>query len=118
VTASDGTKIFVGPREDPFFVDLGAVFDLLTIRKVPGNKGKGVDLVSGYNVMSVGLQVPMTRLTRDGGTVSATNSVIGIYDSAERLQNRTINGDGTVSVSGPEFQVSRLGHPLVNEVVI
>jgi hypothetical protein len=68
--------------------------------------------------MSVVIQVPMTRLTADGGAVSATNSVIGIYDSAERLQNRTINGDGTVSVSGPEFQVSRLGHPLVNEVVI
>lgn len=118
VTASDGTKIFVGPREDPFFVDLGAIFDLLTIRKVPGNKGKGVDLVSGYNVMSVVIQVPMNRLTRDGGPVNADNSVIGIYDSAERLQNRTINGDGTVSVSGPEFQVSRLGHPLVNEVVI
>jgi hypothetical protein len=118
VTASDGTKIFVGPREDPFFVDLGAVFDLLTIRKPPGDRGKGVDLVSGYNVMSVVLQVPMTRLTRDGGPVTATNSVIGLYDSAERPQNRTINGDGTVSVSGPAMQVSRLGHPLVNEVVI
>jgi hypothetical protein len=118
VTASDGTRIFVGPRDDPFFVDLGAVFDLLTIRRVPGNKGKGIDAVSGYNVMSVVIQVPMNRLTSDGGPVTASNSVIGIYDSAERLQTRTINGDGTVSVSGPELQVSRLGHPLVNEVVI
>jgi len=118
VTAPDGTKIFVGPRDDPFFVDLGAVFDLLTIRRVPGNKGKGVDAVSGYNVMTIALQVPMTRLTRDGQAPSATNSVLGFYDSAERLTTRTINGDGTISNSGPEVQVSRLGHPLVNEVVI
>jgi hypothetical protein len=118
VTAADGTKIFVGPRDDPFFVDLGAVFDLLTIRRVPGNKGKGVDAVSGYNVMTIALQVPMTRLTKDGAAPNAQNSVLGIYDSAERLALRTINGDGTISNSGPEVQVSRLGHPLVNEVVI
>ena len=118
VTASDGTKIFVGPREDPFFVDLGAVFDLLTIRKVPGNRGKGVDLVAGFNVMSIVMQVPKTRLTKDGQPAGAENSVIGVYDSVERLRDRTINGDGTITASGPEVQVSRLGHPLVNEVVI
>jgi hypothetical protein len=118
VTASDGTKIFVGPRDDPFFVDLGAIFDLLTIRNVPGNHGGGIDAVSGYNVMSVVLQVPKTRLTADGQAPNASNSVIGLYDSAERLMSRTINGDGTTSVSGPEVQVSRLGNPLVNEVVI
>ena len=118
VTASDGTRIFVGPRDDPFFVDLGAVFDLLTIRRVPGNKGKGVDGVSGYNVMTIALQVPMTRLTKDGAAPNAGNSVIGIYDSAERATTRTINGDGTITSSGPGVQVSRLGHPLVNEVVI
>ncbi len=118
VTASDGTKIFVGPRDDPFFVDLGAIFDLLTIRRVPGNKGKGVDLVAGYNVMAIVLQVPKTRLTSDGMPVSASTAVIGIYDSVERPRDRTINGDGTITASGPEVQVSRLGHPLVNEVVI
>ncbi len=118
VTASDGTRIFVGPRDDPFFVDLGATFDLLTIRRVPGNKGKGVDTVAGFNVMTIAIQVPKTRLTSDGGAVSATNNVLGIYNSAERQQIRTINGDGTISLSGPEVQVSRLGHPLVNEVVI
>jgi hypothetical protein len=118
VTASDGTKIFVGPRDDPFFVDLGATFDLLTIRRVPGNKGKGIDAVAGYNVMSIVLQVPKTRLTSDGAAVNANNAVIGVYDSVERPRDRTINGDGTITVSGPEVQVSRLGHPLVNEVVI
>ncbi|HEX7878004.1 MAG TPA: DUF4331 family protein [Candidatus Eisenbacteria bacterium] len=117
-TLGDGTKVFIGPRDDPFFVDLGAVFDLLTIRKVPGNKGKGVDGVSGYNVLTIAIQVPMTRLTKDGLPPNAGNSVIGIYDSAERPATRTLNADGTISNSGPSIQVSRLGSPLVNEVVI
>ena len=72
-TLGDGTKVFIGPRDDPFFVDLGAVFDLLTIRKVPGNKGKGVDGVSNYNVMTIAIQVPMTRLTRDGKPQNSDN---------------------------------------------
>ncbi len=116
----DGTKIFVGPRDDPFFVDLAAIFDLLTIRKVPGNKGHGVDGVSGYDVMSIVLQVPKSLLTRDGMNPSASlhNEIIGIWDTAERPQTRIINGDGTISQSGPDAQVSRLGMPLVNEVVI
>jgi len=115
---SDGTKLFIGPRDDPFFVDLAAIFDLLTIRKVPGNKGKGVDGVGGYNCMSIVLQVPMTRLTKDGAAPNGTNGVIGIYDSVERFAVRTLLGDGTSTVSGAEVQVSRLGMPLVNEVVI
>ena len=117
-TLSDGTKVFIGPRDDPFFVDLAAIFDLLTIRKVPGNRGKGVDGLGGFNVLSIVLQVPKTRLTADGQSPNASNGVIGIYDSVERLATRTLNGDGTTSVSGPEIQVSRLGMPLVNEVVV
>ncbi len=118
-TLSDGTKIFVGPRDDAFFVDLEGVFDLLSIRRVPGDKGKGVDDVAGYNCMSIALQIPKTRLTRDGLPASQTaNPVMGIYDSAERFATRTMNADGTVALSGDEIQVSRLGHPLVNEVVI
>ncbi len=117
-TLPDGSRVFVGPRDDPFFVDLAAIFDLLTIRKVPGNKGKGVDGVGGFNVMSIVLQVPMNLLTRDGQAPGADNGVIGIYDSAERPAVRTLNGDGTIGTSGGEVQVSRLGMPLVNEVVI
>jgi hypothetical protein len=117
-TLPDGTKIFVGPRDDPFFVDLGAVFDLLTIRRIPGNMGGGVDGVGGFNVMTIAIQVPMTKLTKDGLAPSARNSVIGIYDSAERSKVRVLNEDGTVLNAGPDVQVSRLGMPLVNEVVI
>ncbi|HEY3216753.1 MAG TPA: DUF4331 family protein [Candidatus Eisenbacteria bacterium] len=118
VPLPDGSKVFVGPRDDPFFVDLGAIFDLLTIRKVPGDKGKGVDGLGGFDVMTIALQVPMTKLTSDGQAPNANNSVLGIYTTAERAAQRTLNGDGTVSTSGDPVQVSRLGMPLVNEVVI
>ncbi len=119
-TLPGGYKVFVGPRDDPFFVDLAAVFDLISIRRLPGNKGKGVDGVGGYNVMSIVLQVPKSALTKDGAAPAAAlgNHIIGIWDTAERLQQSVINGDGTISYSGPERQVSRLGMPLVNEVVI
>ena len=115
-----GIKVFVGPRDDPFFVDLAAVFDLLSIRRPPGNMGKGVDGLGGFNVMSVALQIPMEQITKDGAAPDPArhNNVIGIWDTAERPQTRTINGDGTVSMAGPDVQVSRLGMPLVNEIVI
>lgn len=114
----NGYKVFAGLRDDPFFADIAAIFDLLTIRKLPGDRGKGVDGLGGFNVMSIVLQVPMARLTQDHAAPNAGNSVIGIYDSAERPSVRTLNGDGTVSTSGGQVQVSRLGMPLVNEVVI
>jgi len=136
-TLPGGYKVFVGPRDDPFFVDLAAVFDLLSLR--PGEAGRGraaaferaihggsgtggtaVDGVGGYNVMSIVLQVPKTRLTRDGSAPDPArgNNVIGLWDTAERAKNAVINGDGTMTFSGPEQQVSRLGMPLVNEIVI
>src|SRR5262245_14614101 len=119
-TLGDGTKVFVGPRDDPFFVDLAAVFDLLSIRRLPGNRGKGVDGVGGFNVMSVVLQVPKRLLTKDGAAPdpARANNIIGIWDTAERLKTQTINGDGTISVSGPEQQVSGPALPPVNEIVI
>jgi uncharacterized protein DUF4331/flagellar hook capping protein FlgD len=117
-TLPNGIKVFAGPRDDPFFVDLAAIFDLLTIRKPPGNQGEGVDGVAGFDVMAIVMQIPFTLLTRDGRAPTAETSVIGIYDSVERFKTRVINGDGTVTSSGPEVQVSRLGMPLVNEVVI
>src|SRR5262249_48172446 len=73
-----------------------------------------------YNVMSVVLQIPKSRLTHDGTEPDAArhNNVIGLWDTAERAKTQVINGDGTISFSGPEVQVSRLGMPLVNEIVI
>lgn len=118
VTLPDGTKLFAGPRDDPFFADLAAIFDLLTIRRPPGNEGRGVDGLAGFDAMAIVMQVPFERLTRDGLAPTETTATLGIYDSVERPQNRILNGDGTVTTSGPDVQVSRLGMPLVNELVI
>src|SRR5689334_6759542 len=57
-TVTGGIVSFSGPRDDPFYVDLGGIFDLLGVRKLPGNAGGGVDNVNGYNILTTALQVP------------------------------------------------------------
>ncbi|MDP9337161.1 MAG: DUF4331 domain-containing protein, partial [Actinomycetota bacterium] len=119
---SDGIRAFAGQRDDPFYVDLGATFDLLTIRPgAPGNKGGGKDDLSGYNVLSIALQVPISKLTNDASTPTDPNSqfaVIGGWTTSYRQKVRVLKGDGVVGNDGPWVQVSRLGAPLVNEVVV
>jgi hypothetical protein len=114
----DGTKLFVGQRDDPFFVDLGAAFDGINLRKAPGNQGEGKDDLSGYNVHSVVMQLPERLVTRDGKAVAgpdASNAVVGVWSTTER---RRLQVSGSRRGHGGWVQVSRLGNPLVNEVVI
>jgi hypothetical protein len=114
----DGTKVFVGQRDDPFFVDLGATFDGLNVRKLTGNQGEGKDDLSGYNVHSTVLQIPERLVTRNHGAVAgpdAANAVVGVWSTTER---RRLQVSGTSARRGRWVQVSRLGNPLVNEVVI
>ena len=122
VTCSDGIRAFAGQRDDPFYVDLGATFDLLTIRPgAPGNKGGGKDDLSGYSVLSIALQVPIAKLTNDASMPTDPNAqfaVIGAWTTAYRQKTKVLNGDGTASGTGGWVQVSRLGAPLVNEVVV
>ncbi len=119
-----GGKVFAGQSDDPFFVELGGLFDLLTIRNLPGNAGGGVDGLKGYNVQSLALQVPISALTKDGKmptSATSTNAVIGTWTTASRQTMRVLrdNGRGRMADhSGNWIQVSRLGAPLVNEVVI
>jgi len=117
-----GGKVFAGQRDDPFFVDLGATFDLLTIRPgAPGNKGGGIDSLAGYNVQSIVLQVPIASVTNNGIAPAFANSEFGVIAGRAlslRQSTRVYNTNGTQSASGPWVQVSRLGMPLVNEVVI
>ncbi len=117
-TLSDGSLAFAGPRDDAFFVDLGGIFDLLGIRKLPGDKGKGQDDLAGFNTLTISLQIPKERLTQDGLPAGEGNSIIGVYSTTSRRATRTLNADGTVTYGGDWVQVSRLGQPLVNEVVI
>jgi hypothetical protein len=123
-----GGKVFAGQRDDPFFVDLGSAFDLLGLR--PLNQAhlikrpteKGVDGVGGFNTHSIVLQVPITELTRDHQPLSGPtdpDAVIGVYAASERRQVRVLSSKGNQpSQFGKWVRVSRLGMPLVNEVVI
>ncbi|MBI3954180.1 MAG: DUF4331 domain-containing protein [Chloroflexi bacterium] len=121
-TLPGGISVFTGPTDDPFFVELGGIFDLLTIRKLPGNAGGGVDGLAGYNVHSIALQVPISQLTRTGtrpASASDAAAVIGVWTTAARPTTRVLSSAGAAPTSsGPLVQVSRLGAPLVNEVVI
>jgi len=113
-------KTFAGQSDDPFFADLGGIFDLLSIRKVPGNEGGGKDGLRGFNVQSLALQVPTTELTSDGSRPTDPKSpaaVIGVWTTSSR-RSTTVLGAGTATASGDFVQVSRLGAPLVNEVVV
>ena len=124
-----GGKSFVGPVDDPFFVDLGAVFDGINIDKPGrpmiglGNQGGGKDDVSGFNVHSFALQVPASEVTRDGRAVtsaSAPNAVVGVWSTTERKALKVTRNFKTKRKQHTEqwVQVSRLGNPLINEVVI
>ena len=114
-------QVFAGQVEDPFFVDLGAAFDLINVRELPGNNGGGIDALAGFNVHSLVLEIPKEEVTNDGSNPTELDdpaAVIGVWTSSYRQSTRVLNGDGTVSNSGDWVQVSRLGQPLVNEVVI
>jgi hypothetical protein len=116
---SDGSNVFAGQSDDPFFVDLN-VFDLLSIRKLPGNMGGGVDGLKGYNVQSIALQIPMDKLAKSGAKPSGPtdpNAVIGVWTNSYRKATRVLKGS-TLESSGDWVQISRLGAPLVNEVVV
>ena len=113
-----GIRVFAGQRDDPFFVDLGSVFDLAGLRPfnpahlIPLPAEPGRDAVARYNTHSIAIQVPIAQLVR-----SSQNS-IGIYASASRPKVRILSNNGSNDDGGPFVQVSRLGEPLINEVVI
>ena len=117
--------VFAGQRDDTFFVDLGSIFDLGGLRPfnnahvIPLDPAAGEDEVSGYNTHAIAIQVPIDELTRDGKKADKTKMpVLGIYASASRKSRRVLRDDGTLGNSGKYVQVSRLGNPLINEVII
>jgi hypothetical protein len=122
-TTSVGVKTFVGPADDPFFADLGTIFDGINIDHPGrpaiglGNQGGGHDDLAGYNVHSFVLQIPDAHITRDGKPVSgpaAKNAVVGVWSSTERRAIPVNRRHGK-----PHWvQVSRLGNPLINEVIV
>ena len=121
-TATSGENVFCGPTDDPFFVDLGGVFDLGDMPRQGGNQPR--DGVACMNVSTIALQIPIAMLQKDGKTANQAANildgdfVIGIWASASRRQIRTLNPAGSESYSGDWVQVSRIGMPVTNEAVI
>jgi len=125
---ADGQKVFAGQRRDGFYVDLGSIFDLGALRPVqnlhliPMAATMGVDAIQNFSVHTLALQIPITLLTRDGSRpTSATDAraVLGVYTAAHRRKARIlVDHEGRDAESGPWVQVSRLGNPLFNEVIV
>ncbi len=121
-TSPTGELVYCGPADDPFFVDLGGVFDLGNLPRQGGDSPR--DGLGQYNVHSIAIQVPISTLLKAGAPAQPTsildpNYVIGIWASTSRRAMRTLNTDGSSpDEEGGWVQVSRLGMPLTNEAVI
>src|SRR3954452_16254955 len=112
-----GETVFAGQRNDGFFVDLGAIFDLGDVRPIqnlhliPTAAAGAVDPLKTMNVHSIALKVPIAKLKGSG-------TVLGIWGAASRRKVQIRDGAGSSKETGPWVQVSRLGNPLINEVII
>ena len=122
VTYGLGQKVFCGTADDPFFVDLGGIFDL---GDAPRASGKYTDALKCLNVSTIALQVNIKTLQKDhksacdAAGILDPNYVVGIWASASRQKISVLKADGKgVETSGPWVQVSRLGMPLTNEAVV
>jgi hypothetical protein len=119
MTASTGEKVFCGPVDDPFFVDLGGIFDVGNVRKDSGKDG-----VAKFNCHSIVIEVPVATLQKNRKTVAQASNildsdyVIGVYASSSRKRIKTLYSAGDLAYDGDWVQVSRLGMPLTNEAII
>ena len=122
------TRVFAGQRADAFHVDLGSIFDLGALRPfqnlhlLPMAAMDGVNSVQSFNVHTIAIQVPIKALTRNRKRNTDPlnpKSVIGVWATASRRKSRMFDkSTGTYANHGPWQQVSRLGNPLFNEVVV
>ena len=127
VPVGHGHTVFAGQRLEGFYVDLGAIFDLgdlrpfqqLHIASMP--KAPGVDATSQFSVHSIALKIPISELTPDHSTPTdpmSQTAVIGVWAAASRRRAMVRDGRGDWFENGPWVQVSRLGNPLFNEVIV
>ena len=134
-TLPGGVTVFAGTVDDPFFIDLGATFDSVNYRGVPGSPGDPIlsaaidadnthnyapDSVGGFNVNSIVLEVPITMLTVDGQQHGAdtVQAVIGTYGSTARPQVTVRRSPTPDENFGSLQQVNREGNSLINELII
>jgi hypothetical protein len=132
VNSAGGIKEFTGQRDDPFFVDVNSIFDLGGLRPfnslhlIPQPTSTGLNSTAGYNVHTTAIQVPISKLAPTcpaSPQVSDAKCVIGVWTTAERpsvITRKGVLDPGGVhnEATGAPVQVSRLGNPLVNEVVL
>jgi hypothetical protein len=134
--SASGIRVFAGQRAETFYIDLGAVFDTLNLRRrLPALTGPGedsdnvnpfgVNRFSGANVSTIAIEVPISRVTSDGKPATVTKyPVIGVYAEADRHKIKVLHVPGEVATEeaateeGPFVQVSRMANPLVNELII
>ena len=121
MTASSGEKVFCDTSDDPFFVDLGGIFDLGDAPRQNG--GKPTDGLACLNVSTIAIQVNFRTLLKAGVlpvplSILQSDFVIGVSASASRSEIRTLSANDNPAYSGAWRQISRLGMPLTNEVVI
>ena len=120
--ASTGELSFAGTVDDPFFVDAGGIFDLGDAPRTNG--GRPMDVLRCKNVLTIAIEVPITTLQKDGKSYLQGKDyfdgdfVIGVWANASRQRIKVLNNDGTNTSTGDWVQVSRLGMPLTNEVII
>lgn len=128
VTTIGPRKFFAGQRADAFHVDLGSIFDLGALRPfqnlhlLPMAQMDGINSVQAYNCHTIAIQVPVSDLTKDKQGVSPykeRRNVVGVWAAANRRTARVFKpATGKYAGSGPAVQVSRLGNPLFNEVIV
>ncbi|PYQ01701.1 MAG: DUF4331 domain-containing protein [Acidobacteria bacterium] len=134
-TLTPGVKVFAGTTDDPFYIDLGAAFDSLNFRMAAGggvlspaqdaddNTNFASDDVSGFNVNTIAIEVPIELLTRDGKKHAADDpdAVLGTYGTTSRQKvtvRRKPASNPSALAAGPWRQVQRMGNPLINELII
>jgi hypothetical protein len=114
--STSGLVLFAGPREDGFYADTPAIFDLLDSRILgtggTGQDGGGVDGFKGFNVLAYALQIPMDQIS------AAFPTTVGVYASVSRPRLRVLSSSGDPVSGGPFIQVNRMGNPLFNEVLV
>lgn len=116
----EGGRVFAGQRDEGFYIDVGSIFDTLNLRSIKDTGGK--DGLAGKNVSSIAIEVPIQSLTRNGSVPTdptSQDAVIGVWSTASRRSTNVFRGQQSKGKRKGEFvQISRLGNPLVNEVVI
>ncbi len=115
----NGGKVFAGQRDEYFFIDLGGAFDTLNLRSI-SNSG-GIDTTQGFNVSSIALEVPIEKVTKSRkipAKPTSKDAVIGVWATASRRSVRVLRSNNKRFEFGAWKQISRLGNPLVNELVV